>query len=64
LWYPVVIAGVAFVIGLLFLPETKDVDIFAADSPGEPHERPPPQRSCKQGEALCLRSGRGSASET
>jgi len=40
LWYPVVIAGVAFVIGLLFLPETKDVDIFAADSPGEPHERP------------------------
>jgi hypothetical protein len=27
LWYPIVIASVSFVIGLLFLPETKDVDI-------------------------------------
>jgi hypothetical protein len=27
LWYPVVIAAMSFVIGLLFLPETKDVDI-------------------------------------
>jgi MFS family permease len=27
LWYPVIIAGMTFVIGTLFLPETKDVDI-------------------------------------
>jgi hypothetical protein len=27
LWYPVVIATMSFVVGLLFLPETKDVDI-------------------------------------
>jgi MFS family permease len=27
LWYPIVIASVSFVIGLIFLPETKDVDI-------------------------------------
>ncbi len=27
LWYPIVIAGASFVIGLIFLPETKDVDI-------------------------------------
>ena len=31
LWYPVVIAGATFVIGLLFIPETKDRDIFAGD---------------------------------
>ena len=31
LWYPVVIAGATFVIGLLFVPETKDRDIFAGD---------------------------------
>ncbi len=31
LWYPIVIAAVCFVIGLLFLPETKDVDIYAKD---------------------------------
>jgi hypothetical protein len=40
LWYPVVIAAGTFIIGLLFLPETKDVDIFSADAPEEPHERP------------------------
>jgi len=40
LWYPVVIAAGTFIIGLLFLPETKDVDIFAADMAEEPHERP------------------------
>jgi len=28
LWYPIVIASATFVIGLLFLPETKDRDIF------------------------------------
>jgi MFS family permease len=27
LWYVVVVAGMSFVVGLLFLPETKDVDI-------------------------------------
>jgi MFS family permease len=27
LWYPVAVAAMSFVIGLLFLPETKDVDI-------------------------------------
>ena len=31
LWYPIVIAGMTAVIGTLFLPETKDVDIYAAD---------------------------------
>jgi MFS family permease len=27
LWYPIVVAAIAFVVGLLFLPETKDRDI-------------------------------------
>ena len=31
LWYPVVIALMTFVVGLLFLRETKDVDIIGAD---------------------------------
>ncbi|MGA8009701.1 MAG: MFS transporter [Thiomonas sp.] len=31
LWYPVIVAAGGFVIGLLFLPETKDRDIDAAD---------------------------------
>jgi len=31
LWYPIVIAGFTFVIGLLFVRETKDVDIYAKD---------------------------------
>jgi MFS family permease len=31
LWYPIVIAGVTFVIGLLFMPETKDRDIYTND---------------------------------
>ena len=31
LWYPIVIAAVTFVIGLLFVRETKDVDIYAGD---------------------------------
>jgi hypothetical protein len=31
LWYPIVIAAVCFVIGLLFVPETKDRDIYADD---------------------------------
>ncbi len=32
LWYPVVIAAGTAVIGLLFVPETKDRDIYAGDS--------------------------------
>ena len=28
LWYPIVIALICFVVGLIFLPETKDRDIF------------------------------------
>ena len=31
LWYPIIIAGVTFVVGMLFLKETKDVDIYAND---------------------------------
>ena len=31
LWYPIVIAGTCFVIGMLFVRETKDVDIYARD---------------------------------
>ena len=31
LWYPVIIAAVTVVIGLLFIKETKDVDIYAND---------------------------------
>jgi MFS family permease len=31
LWYPVIIAGMTFVIGTLFIKETKDVDIYAKD---------------------------------
>jgi hypothetical protein len=31
LWYPVVVASMTFVIGMLFIRETKDVDIYARD---------------------------------
>jgi len=31
LWYPIVIAAATFVIGTLFIKETKDVDIYARD---------------------------------
>ncbi len=31
LWYPVIIAGTTFVIGTLFMRETKDIDIYARD---------------------------------
>lgn len=31
LWYPIVIAAATFVIGMLFVRETKDVDIYAED---------------------------------
>jgi len=31
LWYPIVIASMTFVVGMLFIKETKDVDIYAND---------------------------------
>ncbi len=31
LWYPIIIALVTFVVGMLFIKETKDVDIYAND---------------------------------
>ena len=31
LWYPIVVAAVCFVIGMIFVRETKDVDIYARD---------------------------------
>ena len=31
LWYPIIIASATFVIGLLFVKETKDIDIYAGD---------------------------------
>jgi MFS family permease len=31
LWYPIVVAGMTFVIGLLFMPETKDRNIYQHD---------------------------------
>ena len=31
LWYPIIIAAMTFVVGMLFVKDTKDVDIYAAD---------------------------------
>jgi MFS family permease len=31
LWYPIIVAGMTFVIGMIFVKETKDVDIYADD---------------------------------
>lgn len=31
LWYPIIVAGMTFVIGMLFVRETKNVDIYAKD---------------------------------
>jgi hypothetical protein len=31
LWYPIIIAGMTFVVGMIFVKETKDVDIYAND---------------------------------
>jgi hypothetical protein len=31
LWYPIIIAAMTFVVGTLFVKETKDVDIYAND---------------------------------
>ncbi len=40
LWYPIAIAVMTVVIGLIFVPETKDRDIFAADAAETPRARP------------------------
>jgi len=39
LWYPIVIAAATAVIGLLFIPETKDRDIFVGDASVHPGDR-------------------------
>ena len=39
LWYPVLIAGATVIIGVIFLPETKDRDIFAGDMSMHPGDR-------------------------
>ena len=31
LWYPIIIAAMTFVVGMLFVKETKDIDIYAQD---------------------------------
>ena len=31
LWYPIIVAGMTFVVGMLFVRETKDIDIYAKD---------------------------------
>ena len=36
LWYPITIAAGTFIIGLIFVPETKDRDIFAGDMSHHP----------------------------
>jgi len=33
LWYPIAVAAMSFIVALIFLPETKDVDITAVDEP-------------------------------
>ena len=32
LWYPMIIAGICFVVGAFLVPETKDIDIAAGES--------------------------------
>jgi MFS family permease len=39
LWYPIVIAGATVIIGLIFLPETKERDIFSGDMSMHPGDR-------------------------
>jgi MFS family permease len=39
LWYPIVIAAVTVVVGVLFVPETKDRDIFVGDSSVHPGDK-------------------------
>jgi uncharacterized membrane protein YccC len=31
LWYPIIIAVITFIVGMLFIRETKDNDIYASD---------------------------------
>ena len=31
LWYPIIFASITFVVGMLFVKETKDIDIYAND---------------------------------
>ncbi|HJV70708.1 MFS transporter [Ideonella sp.] len=31
LWYPIIVAAITFVVGMMFVKETKDVDIYAKD---------------------------------
>ena len=40
LWYPIIIASITVVVGLLFVPETKDRDIYAGDSSAHPGDTP------------------------
>ena len=40
LWYPIVVALMTVVIGLFFVPETKDRDILAEDTAEAPQQRP------------------------
>ena len=42
LWYPIAIAGLTVVVGVLFVPETKDRDIYAGDSSHHPGDREVP----------------------
>ena len=43
LWYPIVVAAMSFVVGLIFLPETKDRDItqHVTEGGAAAHNRPP-----------------------
>ena len=38
LWYPIVFATITLIVGTLFVPETKDRDIFAEDLRAVPHK--------------------------
>ena len=39
LWYPIIIAVMTIIIGLIFVPETKDRDIFAGDASLHPGDK-------------------------
>ncbi|MEJ0020300.1 MAG: MFS transporter [Acetobacteraceae bacterium] len=41
LWYPIVVAGATFIIGLLFIPETRHRDIFTHGAATEPRPGDP-----------------------
>ena len=50
LWYPIVVAAMSFVVGLIFLPETKDRDITPDVSGRRAAAKPaaPPLPSCER----------------